>query len=112
MINGLDHLCGEGVLQDGGVIGHLYLPGDYGENALEGSRFVANQLGMSVSARPVAKNAAEQITALKAAKAQVVVLTATEAQTRQAVAARVRLERAVPGARGRLRPDDRGRLDP
>ncbi|WP_186763395.1 ABC transporter substrate-binding protein [Lentzea tibetensis] len=87
VINGLEHLRGEGVLPDGGVIGHLYLPGDYGENALEGSRFVANQLGMSVSAQPVAKNVAEQIAALKAAKAQVVVLTATSAQTGQAVAA-------------------------
>ncbi|MEU0884081.1 ABC transporter substrate-binding protein [Lentzea sp. NPDC005914] len=90
VINGLDHLRQQGVLREGSVIGHLHLRGDYGENALEGSTFFAAKSGMTVVSQSIGgttNDVTAQIAALRAAKAQAVVITTTSSQTRLAIAA-------------------------
>lgn len=90
VINGLDHLREQGVLREGSVIGHLHLLGDYGENALEGSRFFAAQSGMTVAPQSIGgttDDVTTQIASLRAARAQAVVVTTTAGQTQLAIAA-------------------------
>ncbi|WP_186763126.1 ABC transporter substrate-binding protein [Lentzea tibetensis] len=90
VINGLDHLRQEGALREGAVIGHLHLLGDYGENALEGTTFFAAQSGMTVASQSITattNDVTAQVAALRAAKAQAVVVTTTASQTQLAIAA-------------------------
>ena len=42
-INAVDFLMREHGVEDGDTIGHLYFEGDYGENALKGSKFAAEK---------------------------------------------------------------------
>lgn len=89
VINGLEHLMRTGVIAKGDTIGHLYVEGDYGGNALEGSTFAAAQRGMTLAAQPVAETAKDltaQVVALKAAGAKAVVLSTSPGQTATAVA--------------------------
>jgi len=89
VINGLEHLKRTGVIAKGDTIGHLYVDGDYGGNALEGSQFAAAQWGMTLAAQPVtetAKDLTAQIVALKQSGAKAAVLSTSPAQTATAVA--------------------------
>ena len=42
-INAVDFLMSEHGIKEGDTIGHLYFEGDYGENALEGSKYAAGE---------------------------------------------------------------------
>ncbi|MFG1876200.1 ABC transporter substrate-binding protein [Sphaerisporangium sp. NPDC049003] len=48
MINGVDFLVKEKGVRSGDKIGHLYFEGDYGESALNGSKYAAGKLGLTV----------------------------------------------------------------
>lgn len=99
VINGLDHYKRKGVLTTGDTIGHVHLRGSFGDNALEGSRFVAENWGMKVSEQAVTEttaNFAEQIAALKAANAKVLVLSLTPPQAAAAVGIVAQLGWTVP----------------
>lgn len=48
IINGLSVLTEEGTISAGSTIGHVHLPGDFGENALKGSTFYAEREGMEI----------------------------------------------------------------
>ncbi|MEV4182533.1 ABC transporter substrate-binding protein [Streptosporangium canum] len=48
MINGVDFLVKEKGLKSGDKIGHLYFEGDYGESALNGSKYAAGKLGLTL----------------------------------------------------------------
>ncbi|MFJ5985637.1 ABC transporter substrate-binding protein [Lentzea sp. NPDC092896] len=99
IINGLDHHKRKGSLKDGDTIGHLHLKGSFGENALEGSRFVAENWGMKISEQAVTETTANlttQIAALKAADAKVLVLSLTPPQTAAAVGIAAQLGWTVP----------------
>ena len=47
-INAVDFLMREHGLKEGDTIGHLYFEGDYGENALKGSKFAADKHGLKI----------------------------------------------------------------
>ncbi|GGU54286.1 branched-chain amino acid ABC transporter substrate-binding protein [Lentzea flava] len=99
IINGLDHYKRNGVLAAGDTIGHVHLRGSFGDNALEGSRFVAENWGMKISEQAVTEttaNFAEQIAALKAANVKVLVLSLTPPQAAAAVGIAAQLGWNVP----------------
>jgi ABC-type branched-subunit amino acid transport system substrate-binding protein len=47
-INAVDFLMREHGIKEGDTIGHLYFEGDYGENALKGSKFAADKHGLKI----------------------------------------------------------------
>lgn len=99
IINGLDYYKRKGALNAGDTIGHLHLRGSFGDNALEGSRFVAENWGMKISEQAVTESTAnllEQITALKAAGVKVLTLSLTPPQTAAAVGIAAQLGWTVP----------------
>jgi ABC-type branched-subunit amino acid transport system substrate-binding protein len=88
MINALQWLVDEGRVAAGETVGHIYLEGDYGENALAGARFAAEQLGVTISeqkVQPTDTDLTAQVTALDEAGAKVVLLTTTPPQAASAV---------------------------
>ncbi|MEV6239191.1 ABC transporter substrate-binding protein [Lentzea sp. NPDC051838] len=99
IINGLDYYKRRGLLTTGDTIGHVHLRGNFGDNALEGSRFVAENWNMKVSEQAVTEttaNLTEQITALKTAGAKVLALSLTPPQTAAAVGIAAQLGWQVP----------------
>nr|WP_062331917.1 ABC transporter substrate-binding protein [Herbidospora sakaeratensis] len=48
MINAVDFLTKEKGLKSGDKIGHLYFEGDYGESALNGSKFASEKVGLEL----------------------------------------------------------------
>jgi ABC-type branched-subunit amino acid transport system substrate-binding protein len=89
MINALQWLVDEGRIAEGDTVGHIYLEGDYGENALAGTEYAADQLGVEVAAQKVQPTDADltaPVTALEDAGARVVLLTTTPPQAASAVA--------------------------
>jgi ABC-type branched-subunit amino acid transport system substrate-binding protein len=88
MINGLQSLVDAGKLARGDTVSHIYLEGDYGQNALAGSKAAAKQLGLRLveqEIKPSDTDLTAQITASQAAGAKAVLLTTTGAQTGSAV---------------------------
>ena len=47
-INAVDFLMSEHGIKEGDTIGHLYFEGDYGENALAGSKYAAGKHGLEI----------------------------------------------------------------
>jgi ABC-type branched-subunit amino acid transport system substrate-binding protein len=47
-INAVDFLMSEHGIKEGDTIGHLYFEGDYGENALKGSTYAADEHGLKI----------------------------------------------------------------
>ncbi len=89
MINGLHWLADQKKVARGDKVGHILLDGDYGANALAGSRAAAKDLGLTVvehTIKPTDADLTAQVTALRNAGAKVVLLTTTPAQTASAVA--------------------------
>jgi ABC-type branched-subunit amino acid transport system substrate-binding protein len=88
MINALQWLVDEGRIAEGDTIGHIYLEGDYGENALSGAQYAADALGVEVVAQKVQPTDADltaAVSALDDAGAAVVLLTTTPPQAASAV---------------------------
>jgi ABC-type branched-subunit amino acid transport system substrate-binding protein len=88
MINVVQWLLDEGRIAEGDTIGHIYLEGDYGENALAGAQYAAEELGLEISAQrvqPTDNDLTAPVTALDDAGASIVLLTTTPAQTASAV---------------------------
>ena len=84
IINGLQHLLDEGKIAEGDAIGHVYFPGDFGENALVGSRFFAEHNDIDVVAiqvEPSATDLTAQITELADRGVTAVVVSAGPRQT-------------------------------
>ena len=48
MINAVQWLLDEGRIAEGDTVGHIYLEGDYGENALAGAEYAADELGVEI----------------------------------------------------------------
>jgi ABC-type branched-subunit amino acid transport system substrate-binding protein len=88
MINAVEWLVDSGKVKKGDTIGHIYLEGDYGENALAGTMLAADKLGLEVSKQQIQPTTADltaQVTALDKAGAKVVLLTTTPPQAASAV---------------------------
>ncbi|MFF3418723.1 ABC transporter substrate-binding protein [Streptomyces sp. NPDC002698] len=78
-INAIDFLMKEKGLKKGDSIGHVYFEGDYGENALTGSRYMAEQSGLKVveqKIKPTDNDMTGQVVALKKAGVKAVVISA------------------------------------
>jgi ABC-type branched-subunit amino acid transport system substrate-binding protein len=89
MINALQWLVDQGRVAEGDTVGHIYLEGDYGENALAGAEYAADKLGVEIAAQKVQPTDADltaPVTALADAGADVVLLTTTPPQAASAVA--------------------------
>ncbi|GDY29692.1 ABC transporter substrate-binding protein [Gandjariella thermophila] len=84
MVNGLDYLVNQGGVTRGDAVGHVYLDGDYGGNALQGSTFAAGQLGLSlvpVKVDEKTRDMTAQLATLKAQRVKAILASVTPAQT-------------------------------
>ena len=52
-INAVDFLMKEHGVKSGDTIGHLYFEGDYGENALKGSKYAAGKHGLKIAEQKI-----------------------------------------------------------
>ena len=83
-VNGLDYLTQQGGLKTGDTIGHIAFEGDYGNNALQGSAFAAEKLGLKlekVQIKPTDVDLTAQVTALKAKGVKAILLSNGPRQT-------------------------------
>ncbi|WP_406863934.1 ABC transporter substrate-binding protein [Streptomyces sp. HUAS MG47] len=78
-INAVDFLVAEKGLKKGDKVGHVYFEGDYGENALTGSKYAAGKAGLTVveqKIKPTDSDMSAQVAALKQAGVKAVVISA------------------------------------
>ncbi|WP_373685185.1 ABC transporter substrate-binding protein [Streptomyces lunaelactis] len=78
-INAVDYLLTQKRIAKGDKIGHVYFEGDYGENALTGSKYAAGQAGLTVveqKIKPTDNDMSAQVAALKKAGVKAVVISA------------------------------------
>ncbi|MFH8758159.1 ABC transporter substrate-binding protein [Streptomyces atroolivaceus] len=78
-INLIDFLLDEKRIAKGDKIGHVYFEGDYGENALAGSKHAAQEAGLTVveqKIKPTDNDMTAQVSALKQAGVKAVVVSA------------------------------------
>ncbi|MEU8706456.1 ABC transporter substrate-binding protein [Streptomyces sp. NPDC048565] len=78
-INLIDFLLDEKRIAEGDKIGHVYFEGDYGENALAGSKYAAKEAGLTVveqKIKPTDNDMTAQVSALKQAGVKAVVVSA------------------------------------
>ncbi|WP_415953669.1 ABC transporter substrate-binding protein [Streptomyces sp. KLOTTS4A1] len=78
-INAIDFLMKEKGLKAGDKIGHVYFEGDYGENALAGSKHMAEQNDLTIveqKIKPTDNDMTAQVAALKKAGVKAVVISA------------------------------------
>ncbi|WP_345529106.1 ABC transporter substrate-binding protein [Nocardioides endophyticus] len=90
MINGISWMMDEGLIKEGDTIGHIYLQGELGENALAGSTYAADQLGLTLVGQevpPTATDVTSQVTTLKNKGVKAILLSTTPGQTASAAAA-------------------------
>jgi ABC-type branched-subunit amino acid transport system substrate-binding protein len=84
MINGVDYLVEEGMLSKGDTIGHIYFEGDYGEGALKGSKWVAEQQGLKLVEQKIKATDTDMsgpVSALKRAGVKAILMTTAPQQT-------------------------------
>jgi ABC-type branched-subunit amino acid transport system substrate-binding protein len=85
--NGYSYLFEEGLLKEGDTVGHIYFEGEYGANGLEGTKAVAEEMGLKVieaQIKPTDQDMSAQITQFKAAGVNAIVLTVAPGQTASA----------------------------
>ncbi|MBO1900399.1 ABC transporter substrate-binding protein [Leucobacter weissii] len=83
IINGLSVLADEGTIEAGSTVGHVHLPGDFGENALKGSEFYAEQNDLEIvdiSVEPTATDYSAQVQQLVDAKVDAIIVSGTPPQ--------------------------------
>lgn len=83
IINGLSVLEEEGTISSGSKVGHVHLPGDFGENALKGSKFYAEKRGLEIvdiMVEPTATDYSAQVQQLIDAKVDAIVVSGTPPQ--------------------------------
>ncbi len=88
MINGLSWLMQNKGLAKGAKVGHIYLEGDYGSNALAGSKAAATEYGLTIVETKIKATDTDltaQVTALKNQGVKYVLLTGSSAHTASAV---------------------------
>ncbi|WP_320784274.1 ABC transporter substrate-binding protein [Streptomyces sp. CRN 30] len=78
-INAIDFLMKEEGIAAGDKVGHVYFEGDYGESAVEGSRHMAREAGLTLveqKIKPTDNDMTAQVAALKKAGVKAVVISA------------------------------------
>ncbi|MFF0461816.1 ABC transporter substrate-binding protein [Streptomyces mexicanus] len=84
MIAAVDFLTRTGKVAEGDTVGHVYFEGDYGDNALEGSRWAAGKAGLKVVGQKIKATDTDlsaQVSALRKAGVKAVLISAGPAQT-------------------------------
>ncbi|GAA2232007.1 MULTISPECIES: ABC transporter substrate-binding protein [Streptomyces] len=84
MIAAVDFLTRTKGLAKGDTIGHVYFEGDYGANALEGSRWAAKKAGLKVAGQKIKATDTDlsaQVSALRKADVKAILISAGPAQT-------------------------------
>lgn len=98
-ISGLDYLVRTAGIKRGDKIGHIYFEGDFGENALQGSQFLASRTGMTVvgqKIRPSDTDLSAQVAALRNAGVAAILVSAGPTQTASAAGVAAATGLAVP----------------
>jgi ABC-type branched-subunit amino acid transport system substrate-binding protein len=83
-ITGLDFLMRTKGVTSGDKIGHVYFEGDFGENALEGSQYLAAQKGLTIveqKIRPPDTDLSAQVSAFRNAGVKAILVSAGPTQT-------------------------------
>ncbi|GHH35989.1 ABC transporter substrate-binding protein [Streptomyces candidus] len=78
-INAIDFLLTQKKITKGDRIGHVYFEGDYGENALQGSKYAAEKAGLTIveqKIKPTDNDMSAQVAALKQAGVKAIVVSA------------------------------------
>lgn len=78
-INAVDYLLTEKRIAKGDKIGHVYFEGDFGENALTGSKYAAQQAGLTIveqKIKPTDNDMSAQVSALKKAGVKAILISA------------------------------------
>jgi ABC-type branched-subunit amino acid transport system substrate-binding protein len=99
MINGLAALMAQGKIHDGDTIGHIWLDGEYGANALRGVQYFAQRHRLTLRATKVttASDMHDVIAAFAAEpRVKAIALSTTPAQTASAAAVNQQLRLNVP----------------
>ena len=102
-IAGLDFLMRTKGIKSGDKVGHIYFEGDFGENALKGSQYLAGQKGLTIvgqKIKPPDTDLSAQVAALRTAGVKAILVSAGPTQTR------------VGGRRGQVRRARRSRSWP
>lgn len=89
IINGLDYLISEGRLTQGDTIGHIGFKGDFGSNAITGSTYAAQELGLMLEPVEIAPSATDltaQTNTLINAGVKAILISAGPKQTASAAA--------------------------
>jgi ABC-type branched-subunit amino acid transport system substrate-binding protein len=82
-INAIDFLLNEKGLKEGDSVGHLYFEGDYGENALKGSKYAASKHNLKIveqKVTPADQDMTGQVAAFKKAKVKAILFSAAPPQ--------------------------------
>ncbi|MEU6844957.1 ABC transporter substrate-binding protein [Streptomyces sp. NPDC046716] len=98
-INAVDFLIKEKGLKKGDKLGHVYFEGDYGENALKGSKFIAEKAGLTVveqKIKPTDNDMTAQVAALKKAGVKGIVISAGPRQAASLVGVAAAAKLAAP----------------
>jgi ABC-type branched-subunit amino acid transport system substrate-binding protein len=83
-ISGLDFLMREKGIKKGDKVGHVYFEGDFGENALRGSQYLAEQAGLTIvgqKIKPSDTDLSAQVAALRNAGVTAILVSAGPTQT-------------------------------
>ncbi|MER5890118.1 ABC transporter substrate-binding protein [Streptomyces sp. NPDC001941] len=108
-INAVDFLVKQKGLKSGDKLGHVYFEGDYGENALAGSKYAAQKAGLTVveqKIKPTDNDMSAQVAALKQAGVKAVVMSTgpRQAASLVGVAAATRFQVPVIGNNSAFAP--------
>jgi ABC-type branched-subunit amino acid transport system substrate-binding protein len=98
-INAVDFLMKEHRVKSGDSIGHLYFEGDYGENALAGSKFAASKHGLKVVEQkitPADTDMTGQVAAFKRAGVRAILFSAAPPQAASLAGVAASQKLAVP----------------
>lgn len=84
MINALNYVLDEGLISDGGTLGHIYFEGEYGEGGLGGSKYFADKHDMKlveVQIQPTDTDMTAAVTKLAAEGVDAIAITTGPTQT-------------------------------
>lgn len=98
-IDGMQYLLDQGLIADGDTIGHVYFGGDFGENGLRGSKFFADQHGMTIEEAaidPTVTDLTAQVTGFHNDGATAILVGAAPPQLTAVVNAELALDYNVP----------------
>jgi len=83
-ISGLDFLMRTKGIKSGDKVGHVYFQGDFGENALKGSQYLAGQSGITIVGQkitPADTDLSAQVSAFRTAGVKAILVSAGPTQT-------------------------------